>query len=145
MTYERNVLIVVHTGRAEATDTARRVEKVLGANGIGLRVLTAEAVDRGALHLAPDEMRALGVDIDVVDPDEQAADGCELVLALGGDGTFLRAAELGWHTVDVTASPLPGPSGNVEYFLRLRTTTDRPLRDGALTDAVTRAVAEGPQ
>ena len=31
-----------------------------------------------------------------------------------------RAAELGWHTVDVTASPLPGPSGNVEYFLRLR-------------------------
>ena len=31
-----------------------------------------------------------------------------------------RAAELNWQTVDVTASPLPGPSGNVEYFLRLR-------------------------
>ena len=29
-------------------------------NGIGLRVLAAEAVDRGPLHLAPDEMRALG-------------------------------------------------------------------------------------
>jgi len=86
--------LVVHTGRAEATETARRVEKVLGDHDIGLRVLTAEAVDRGSLHLAPDEMRALGVDIAVVDADEHAAEGCELVLALGGDGTFLRAAEL---------------------------------------------------
>ncbi|MGU3497199.1 NAD kinase [Mycobacterium sp. C31M] len=94
MTCERTVLLVVHTGREEATETARRVEKVLGEHGIGLRVLTAEAVDRGSLHLAPDEMRALGVDIEVVDADEQAAEGCELVLALGGDGTFLRAAEL---------------------------------------------------
>ena len=94
MTSERSVLVVVHTGRDEATETARRVEKVLGGHGIGLRVLTAEAVDRGSLHLAPDEIRALGVDIEVVDADEQAAEGCELVLALGGDGTFLRAAEL---------------------------------------------------
>lgn len=37
---------------------------------------------------------AIGVDIDVVDADERAAEGCELVLVLGGDGTFLRAAEL---------------------------------------------------
>jgi NAD+ kinase len=94
MTGERTVLLVVHTGRAEATDTARRVEKVLGDNGIGLRVLTAEAVDRGSLHLAPDDMRALGVDIQLTDADPNAADGCELVLGLGGDGTVLRAAEL---------------------------------------------------
>jgi NAD+ kinase len=94
MTRERTVLLVVHTGREEATDTARRVEKVLGDNGIGLRVLSAEAVDRGSLHLAPDDMRALGVDIEVVDADPHAAEGCELVLVLGGDGTFLRAAEL---------------------------------------------------
>lgn len=94
MTKERTVLLVVHTGREEATETARRVEKVLGDNGIGLRMLSAEAVDRGSLHLAPDDMRALGVDIDVVDADPHAADGCELVIVLGGDGTFLRAAEL---------------------------------------------------
>src|SRR4029077_19242022 len=62
--------------------------------GIGLRVLAAEAVDRGPVHLAPDDMRALGVEIEVVDADERAAEGCELVLVLGGDGTFLRAAEL---------------------------------------------------
>jgi len=86
--------MVVHTGREEATETAHRVQKVLGDNGIGLRVLSAEAVDRGPLGLAPDDMRAMGVEIEVVDADPLAAEGCELVLVLGGDGTFLRAAEL---------------------------------------------------
>lgn len=94
MTRERTVMLVVHTGREEATETARRVEKVLGDNGIGLRVLSAEAVDRGSLHLSPNDMRALGVDIEVVNADAEAAEGCELVMVLGGDGTFLRAAEL---------------------------------------------------
>jgi len=56
-----------------------------------------------------------------------------------------RAGELGWHTVDVTASPLPGPSGNVEYFLWLRARTDRPLSDEGLVHAVYRAVEEGPR
>ncbi|ABM14087.1 MULTISPECIES: NAD kinase [Mycolicibacterium] len=91
---ERTILLVVHTGREEVTEVARRVEKVLSDHGIGLRALSAEAVDRGPVHLAPDDMRALGVEIDVVDADERAAEGCELVLVLGGDGTFLRAAEL---------------------------------------------------
>jgi NAD+ kinase len=90
----RTVLLVVHTGREEATETANRVQKVLGDNGISLRVLSAEAVDRGSLHVGPDDMRAMGVEIEVVDAEPDAAEGCELVLVLGGDGTFLRAAEL---------------------------------------------------
>src|SRR5689334_14081763 len=94
MICERTILLVVHTGRDEATEVARKVQKVLGDNGIGLRVLSAEAVDHGPVHLSPDDMRALGVEIEVVDADERAAEGCEVVLALGGDGTFLRAAEL---------------------------------------------------
>jgi NAD+ kinase len=94
VTAQRTILLVVHTGREEATETARRVQKVLGDNDIGLRVLSAEAVDRGTLNLAPDDERAMGVGIEVVDADPHAADGCELVLALGGDGTLLRAAEL---------------------------------------------------
>lgn len=56
-----------------------------------------------------------------------------------------RAAQLDWHAVAVTASPLPGPSGNVEYFLRLRRSTDNPLEGNALVGAVERAVAQGPQ
>jgi NAD+ kinase len=94
MTAERTVLLVVHTGREEATETSRRIEKVLSDNNIGLRVLSAEAVDRGPVPLSPNDMRALGVDIELVDADPDAADGCELVIGLGGDGTFLRAAEL---------------------------------------------------
>ena len=95
MTAERTVLLVVHTGREEATETARRVEKVLSDHGIGLRVLAAEAVDHSRCSRAcPTSMRSLGSGIEVVDADERAAEGCELVLALGGDGTFLRAAEL---------------------------------------------------
>jgi NAD+ kinase len=94
MSGERTVLLVVHTGRPEATETARRVEKVLSDNGIGLRVLSAEAVDRVSLHMDPDDLRPFGIDIELVDADPNAADGCELVIGLGGDGTFLRAAEL---------------------------------------------------
>jgi 23S rRNA (cytidine1920-2'-O)/16S rRNA (cytidine1409-2'-O)-methyltransferase len=56
-----------------------------------------------------------------------------------------RAAELGWHTLDVTASPLPGPSGNVEYFLWLRARTDRALAGDELVEATRRAVSGGPK
>lgn len=91
---QRTVLLVVHSGREEATDTARRVEKVLDEHGIALRVLTAEAVDQGSMHLEGDDDRELGAATTPVDPDTGAAEGCELVLVLGGDGTFLRAAEL---------------------------------------------------
>jgi NAD+ kinase len=93
VTTDRTILLVVHTGREEATETARRVEKALAEHGIGLRVLAAEAVDHG-LQQVPDALRSLGSSIEIVDADERAAEGCELVLALGGDGTFLRAAEL---------------------------------------------------
>lgn len=55
-----------------------------------------------------------------------------------------RAEELGWGTVAVTASPLPGPSGNVEYFLHLSAAT-APLAGDALQAAVHDAVAKGPQ
>ena len=94
MTENRTVLLVVHPGRDEANETARKVGKALGDNGIRLRLLSREAVDRGHLHLDPADLHATGAEIEVVDGDQHAADGCELVLVLGGDGTFLRAAEL---------------------------------------------------
>lgn len=59
-----------------------------------------------------------------------------------------KAAELQWHAVEVTASPLPGPSGNVEYFLHLRSEADEAgagLHGEALERTVRRAVEEGPQ
>ncbi len=50
------------------------------------------------------------------------------------------AGDLGFGTAGVVASPLPGPSGNVEYFLWLRRDAD-PLVDADLAHAV----AAGPQ
>ncbi len=68
------------------------------------------------------------------------------------------AAGLGLRTRGVVASPLPGPSGNVEYFLWLRNEKDAaevkldaaelslgPERSGGLSEMVQRAVQEGPQ
>jgi 23S rRNA (cytidine1920-2'-O)/16S rRNA (cytidine1409-2'-O)-methyltransferase len=49
------------------------------------------------------------------------------------------AAELGLGVLGVTASPLPGPAGNVEYFLWLRTGAP-PLDEEQLE----RAIEEGP-
>lgn len=42
-----------------------------------------------------------------------------------------EAARLGWTTHGVVASPLPGPSGNVEFFLWLRRTAPPPTGDPA--------------
>ena len=50
------------------------------------------------------------------------------------------AADLGWGTAGVVASPLPGPAGNVEFFLWLRRDAGPPQEDD-----VRRAVEEGPR
>lgn len=55
-------------------------------------------------------------------------------------GVAGQAWQLGLGVLGVTASPLPGPSGNVEYFLWLR--AGAPELDPADVD---RAVAEGPR
>lgn len=78
----RTALLVSHTGRADIVELARDVGRRLLAAGMAVRVLTDEAVE---LALP---------DAQVVDADAHAADGAEIVFVLGGDGTFLRAAEL---------------------------------------------------
>jgi NAD+ kinase len=76
----RRVLLVTHTGRAEARAAAERAS----------RLLTAAGVDVVAV---PDEIPVPGGDLGVVDG-PHASRGCELVLVLGGDGSLLRGAEL---------------------------------------------------
>ena len=65
--------------------------------------------------------------------------------------TVLAVAEhahtLGVGVDAVAASPLPGPAGNVEYFLNMhasRAGSPEDLRGGELRAQVERAVAEGP-
>jgi 23S rRNA (cytidine1920-2'-O)/16S rRNA (cytidine1409-2'-O)-methyltransferase len=55
-------------------------------------------------------------------------------------GVAAAALELGLGCRGVTASPLPGPSGNVEYFVWLRGDAG-PLDD----DTLRQAVEQGPQ
>ncbi|AWB83964.1 TlyA family RNA methyltransferase [Corynebacterium liangguodongii] len=56
------------------------------------------------------------------------------------------AQSLGLSARGAVASPLPGPSGNVEYFLWLvKDQGASTLDDAELTALVTRAVEEGPQ
>jgi NAD+ kinase len=86
MSTGRCVLLVTHTGRAEAVASAREVAAQFAKAGLGVRTLESEAAD---LDLA-----ACGIDAHVVANDAAAADGAEVVLVLGGDGTLLRAAEL---------------------------------------------------
>lgn len=65
----------------------------------------------------------------------------------------LAAVDMGLRFMGVVASPLPGPSGNVEYFLWLKT-VDPALAEQpglgkedaeAIEAAVTQAVSDGPQ
>ncbi|MEJ6019804.1 TlyA family RNA methyltransferase [Corynebacterium sp. H113] len=56
------------------------------------------------------------------------------------------ARELGLSVKDAVASPLPGPSGNVEFFLWLvKDGGKSDLGDDGVAEAIARAVKEGPQ
>jgi NAD+ kinase len=77
----RVALLVTHTGRRRSTEHARTVATDLIRAGFEVRVVADEA----------DDLEVPGV---VPRSDIDAADGAEIVFALGGDGTFLRAAEL---------------------------------------------------
>lgn len=79
---DREILLVVHPGRSETPIAARRVSEIFGAAGISLRLFRAEQPSTGIN------------DATVVDETSNSAQGCEIVLALGGDGTFLRAVGL---------------------------------------------------
>jgi NAD+ kinase len=77
----RSVLLVVHTARAGIVGLARQAVVELRTAGFEVRMIDAEA---GA---------CVGLDVRSV-PEGAAAAGAELVIVLGGDGTFLRAAEM---------------------------------------------------
>jgi NAD+ kinase len=78
----RRVLFAVHTGRRDIVDLARTSADRLLRGGIVVRLLA-------------DEAPALAIEgAEVVDAGPEAAAGAEIVLVFGGDGTFLRAAEL---------------------------------------------------
>ena len=82
MTAERSVLLVTHTGRENAVMAAQLAGQKLLAAGLAVRLPSTDA-------------RNLPLDgATIVPAGPGAAEGCELVVVLGGDGTLLRGAEL---------------------------------------------------
>lgn len=85
----REVLVVLHAGRATNRRVAARVAERLAASGIRLRVLADEWAEVQNGHDLPPELRPV-----VVDGTPACAAETEAVIVLGGDGTLLRAADL---------------------------------------------------
>jgi NAD+ kinase len=78
----RRVLFSAHTGRRDIVELARGSAERLLRGGLSVRVLEEEAAS----------LAVPGAE--VVPSGSAAADGAEIVLVFGGDGTFLRATEL---------------------------------------------------
>ncbi|MEV4511827.1 NAD kinase [Dactylosporangium sp. NPDC049525] len=77
----REALLVTHTGKRSNNEHARTVAADLLDAGFTVRVLAEEAAELAIPRAVPVS-------------GETAAQGVEIVFALGGDGTLLRAAEL---------------------------------------------------
>ena len=76
---QRTMLVTAHTGRENVVRSAQQVVEWLTAARIAVRTIAGEFSCPGA---------------EVVSAGDEAAEGAELVIVLGGDGTLLRAAEL---------------------------------------------------
>jgi NAD+ kinase len=126
----RNVLVVTHTGRADALAAAQEVCAALHEAGLIPVMTKAElddhkrfATEQVAPHGALEAVQLLGEHVPL--------DSLELAMVLGGDGTILKAAEI----VRESATPLLGINlGHVGFLAESE-------RDG-LTDAVRRVVEQ---
>jgi len=130
MAEQRYVLLVTHTGRPEAVESAiEATQQLLAANLIPVMTpvqsaeieeyLNAHSGDASVLK----SVQSLGTSV--------AEDQLELVMVLGGDGTILKAAEI----VRESATPLMGINlGHVGFLAESE-------REG-LSHAVARVVAK---
>lgn len=158
-------VVAVDVGYGQLAWSLRSDERVTVKDRTNVRELTLDAIDGRPVDLVVGDLSFIPLGLVLPALVRCAAPGADLVLMvkpqfevgrerLGSGGvvrsTRLRAesvckvaeqaAELGLGVLGVTASPLPGPSGNVEYFLWLR--AGAPALDPAEVD---RAVAEGPR
>ena len=91
-TPSRRLLLVTHAGRREAQELAAGVASRLLAAGVGVRAPAEDLIGTPLSEVAGIEKAT--VTTDSTGTTTSAADGCELVCVLGGDGTILRGAEL---------------------------------------------------
>ncbi|AWK08439.1 TlyA family rRNA (cytidine-2'-O)-methyltransferase [Streptomyces spongiicola] len=158
-------VVAVDVGYGQLAWSLRSDERVAVKDRTNVRELTVEAIGGEAVDLIVGDLSFIPLGLVLPALVRCAAPGADLVLMVKpqfevgrerlGSGGVVRspelraeavrtvarqAGELGLGVLGVTASPLPGPSGNVEYFLWLR--AGAPELDPA---DVERAVAEGPR
>ncbi len=158
-------VLAVDVGYGQLAWSLRSDERVTVKDRTNVRELTLEAIDGEPVDLIVGDLSFIPLGLVLPALVRCAAPGADLVMMVKpqfevgrerlGSGGVVRspqlradavrevarqAGRLGLGVKGVTASPLPGPSGNVEYFLWLR--AGAPALDPADVD---RAVAEGPR
>lgn len=99
----RTILIIVHSGREEASKVAADFAADIREFGIAIRILEADQEALSAAGLTGAEVVSAA----------HAAEGCELAVVFGGDGTILRSAEI----CHLTGTPLLGVNlGHVGFL-----------------------------
>ncbi len=88
----RTVLLVAHTGRDDAVRSARRSAALLTAAGITVRMTAQEASLVGLADEDGTPREPMITTVGSANTDA-CAEGAELVVVIGGDGTLLRGAE----------------------------------------------------
>jgi 23S rRNA (cytidine1920-2'-O)/16S rRNA (cytidine1409-2'-O)-methyltransferase len=158
-------VVAVDVGYGQLAWSLRNDPRVTVKDRTNVRELTLEEIGGRPVDLVVGDLSFIPLGLVLPALVRCAADGADLLLMVKpqfevgrerlGSGGVVRspqlraesvrtvagqAAGLGLGVLGVTASPLPGPSGNVEYFLWLR--AGAPPLDPADAD---RAVAEGPR
>jgi NAD+ kinase len=85
---DRRVLLVVNPANDQAHVVLAQVTSALADAGIATSITTEDALDL-ATHGAP----AIDARTQIVESTEDSANGTDVVVVIGGDGTVLRAAE----------------------------------------------------
>ena len=158
-------VVAVDVGYGQLAWSLRSDERVTVKDRTNVRELTPEQLDGGLVDLVVGDLSFIPLGLVLPALVRCAAPGADLVLMVKpqfevgrerlGSGGVVRSPRLraeavrtvaeqaaghGLGALGVTASTLPGPSGNVEYFVWLR--AGAPELDPA---EVERAVAEGPK
>ncbi|MFD8147608.1 TlyA family RNA methyltransferase, partial [Streptomyces sp. NPDC059708] len=158
-------VVAVDVGYGQLAWSLQSDERVTVKDRTNVRELTVELIDDVPVDLVVGDLSFISIGLVLPALVRCTAPGADLVLMVKpqfevgkerlGSGGVVRSPELraeavrevaaqawklGLGVLGVTASPLPGPSGNVEYFLWLR--AGAPALDPGDVD---RAVAEGPQ
>ncbi|WP_016905161.1 TlyA family RNA methyltransferase [Streptomyces xiaopingdaonensis] len=158
-------VVAVDVGYGQLAWSLRSDARVTVKDRTNVRELTSEALDGRPADVVVGDLSFIPLGLVLPALVRCAAPGADLVLMVKpqfevgrerlGSGGVVRSAQLraeavrtvagqaaeqGLGVLGIAASPLPGPSGNVEYFLWLR--AGAPALDPA---DVERAVAEGPK